>query len=53
MCDLCVLSCVVSGGGPDVLLPIFQGGPPLVYLSIVRSKVSALLQASDPRSFGF
>ena len=29
---VCVLSCVVSGGGPDILQTSDSGGPVLVYL---------------------
>ena len=28
-----ILSCVVSGGGPDILLPTDSDSPALVYLS--------------------
>ena len=32
---VCVLSCVVFGGGPDILLTTHSGRPALVYLSSV------------------
>ena len=46
---LCVLSCVVSGGGPDIVLTTHSE---LVYLSSVMVYSLLLpLQASDPRAF--
>ena len=48
-----VLSCVVFGGGPDIVLTTHSGRPALVYLSSVLVKKLLLpLQASDPRAFG-
>ena len=50
---LCILSCVVYGGGPDIVLTTHSWGPALVYLSSVL--VHNLLlhtQASDPWAFG-
>ena len=35
VCVLCVLSCVVSGGGPTLCSPHIQGGPPLCIMSSV------------------
>ena len=35
-CVPCVLSCVVSGGGPDIVLATHSGRPALMYLSSVR-----------------
>ena len=32
---VCVLSCAVSGGGPDIVLTTHSGRPTLVYLSSV------------------
>ena len=50
---VCVLSCVVIGGGPDIVLTTHSGRPALVYLSSVLVKILLLsLQASDPRAFG-
>ena len=48
-----VLFCVVSGGGPGILLIIDSGRPVLVLLSsvLIRS-LWLLLQASDPPEFG-
>ena len=43
---VCVLSCVVFGGGPDIVLTTHSERPALVYLSSVL-----LLHASDPRAF--
>ena len=49
----CVLSCAVSGGGPDIVLTMHSGRPALVYLSSVLVHSQLLpLQASDPRAFG-
>ena len=48
---ICVLSCVVFGGSPDIVLNTHSGRPALVYLSSVL--VQRLLlpqQASDPRT---
>ena len=50
---VCVLSCVVFGGGPDIVLTTHSGRPALVYLSSVLAQRLLLpLQASDPRAFG-
>ena len=38
---VCVLSCVVSGGGPDIVLTIQSGRPPLVSLSCSGPKTVA------------
>ena len=48
----CVLSCVVSGGGSDIVLTTHSGSPALLYLSrvLVHSQL-LLLQASDSRTF--
>ena len=35
MSFVCVLSCVVSSGGPDIVLTTRSGRPALVYLSNV------------------
>ena len=43
VCFLCVLSSVVSGGGPDIVLTTHSGRPVLVYLSSIR--VHSLLLA--------
>ena len=50
---VCVLSCVVSGAGPDIVLTTHSGRPAVVYLSSVLAQRLLLLpQASDPRAFG-
>ena len=50
---VCVLSCVVFGGGPDIVLTTQSGRPAFVYLSSVLDQRLLLpLQASDPRAFG-
>ena len=50
---VCVLSCVVFGGGPDIVLTTHSGRPALVYLSSVLVHRQLLpLEASDPRAFG-
>ena len=50
---LCVLSCVVSGGGPDIVLTTHSGRPAFVYLSsVLFHSLLLLLQASDPWAFG-
>ena len=39
VCPLsCVLSCAVSGGGPDIVLTTHSGRPALLYLSSVLSR---------------
>ena len=51
---VCVLFCVVSGGGSDIVLTTHSGRPPLVYLSSILVHRQLLpLQASHPRAFGF
>ena len=53
MSFVCVLSRVVFGGGPDIVLTTHSGWPALVYLSSVLVQTLLLpLQASDPRAFG-
>ena len=47
VCVLCVLPCVVFGGGPDILLTTDLGRPALV---LVHSLITP--QASDPRACG-
>ena len=49
---VCVLSCAVYGGGPDIVLTTHSGRPALVYLSSVLVQTIATLKASDPRAFG-
>ena len=50
---VCVLSSVVFGGGPDIVLTTHSGRPALVYLSsVLVQRLLLLLQASDPRAFG-
>ena len=50
---VCVLSYVVSGGGPDIILTTHSGRPALVYLaSVLVQRLLHSLQASDPRAFG-
>ena len=49
---VCVLSCVVFGGGPDIVLTTHPGRPALVYLSsVLVQRLLFPLQASDPRAF--
>ena len=53
VCPLCVLSCVVFGGGPDIVPTTHSGRPALVYLSsVLVQRLLLPLQASDPRAFG-
>ena len=48
-----VLSCAVSGGGPDIVLTIHSWRPALVYLSsVLVHRLLLPLQASDSREFG-
>ena len=48
-----VLSCVASGGGPDIVLTTQSGRPALVYLSsVLVQRLLLLLQASGPWAFG-
>ena len=50
---VCVLSCVIFGGGPDIVLTTHSGRSALVYLSTVLVQRLLLpLEASDPRAFG-
>ena len=50
---VCVLSCFVFGGGPDIVLTTLSGRPALVYLSsVLVQKLLLLLQSSDTRAFG-
>ena len=50
---VCVLSCVVFGGGTDIVLSTHSGRPALVYLSsVLVQRLLLPLQASDPRAFG-
>ena len=50
---VCVLSCVVFGGGPDTVLTTHSGRPALVYLSsVLVHRLLLPLQASDLRAFG-
>ena len=52
VCPLSVLSCVVFGGGPDIVLSTHSGRPDLVYLSsVLVQRLLLPLQASDPRAF--
>ena len=51
VCVLCVLSCIVFGGGPDNVLTTHSGRPALVYLSsVLVQRLLLPLQASDPRA---
>ena len=48
-----VLSCVVSGSGPDIVLTTHSGRPALVYLcSVLVQRLLLPLQTPDPRAFG-
>ena len=50
---LCDMSCVLCGGGPDIVLTTHSGRPAFVYLSSVLVHSLLLpLQASDPKTFG-
>ena len=50
---VCILSCVVFGRDPDIVLTTYSGRPALVYLSsILLHRLLLPLQASDPRAFG-
>ena len=47
------MSCVVFGGGPDIVLTTHSGRLALVYLSsVLVQRLLLPLQASDPRAFG-
>ena len=51
---VCVLSCVVSGGGPAIpLTPDFREARPCVSISWSVPKSVLPLQASDAQAFGF
>ena len=53
VCVLCVLSCVVFGGGPDLVLTTHSGRPALVYLSsVLVHSLLLILQAYDQGEFG-
>ena len=53
VCDFGVLSYVVSGGDPDIVLTTHSGRPALVYLSsVLVHSVLLSLQASESRAFG-
>ena len=53
MSFVCVLTCVVSGDGPDIVLTTHSAKPTLVYLSSVLVHSLLLpLQASDSWVFG-
>ena len=50
---VCVLSCVVSGGGSGIVLATNSGRPALVFLfSVLVHSLLLSLQTSDPRAFG-
>ena len=49
---VCVLSCVVSDGGPNIVLTTHSGKPALVYFSALVRRLLLPLQASDPLAFG-
>ena len=50
---VCVLSCVVFGRGPGIVLTTHSGRPGLVYLSsVLVQRLLLPLQASDLRAFG-
>ena len=50
---VCILSCVVSGDGPDIVLATHLERSALVYQSSVQvNGLLLLLEASDPRAFG-
>ena len=50
---VCVLSCVIFGGGPYIVLTTPSVRPALVYLSsVLVQRLLLPLQASDPRAFG-
>ena len=49
---VCVISCVVFGGSPDIVLTAHAGRPALVYLSsVLVQRMWLPLQAFDPRAF--
>ena len=49
---VCVLPCVVSGGGPDTVFTTHSERPALLYLSnVLVERLLLPLQASDPRAF--
>ena len=48
-----VLSCVVSGGGPEIVLTTHSWRPALELVSsVLVPRLLLSLQASDPRAFG-
>ena len=50
---VCILSCVVSGKDPDIVMTTHSGRPAFVYMySILVQRLLLPLQASDPRAFG-
>ena len=48
-----VLSCVVSGGAPDIVLTTHSGRPALVYVQCSGPQSVAPVQASHPQAFFF
>ena len=49
----CVTSCVIFGGGPDIVLTTHSERPALEYLSsVLVQRLLLPLQALDPRAFG-
>ena len=45
--------CVLSGGGPDIVLTTYSERPALVYMpTVLVQRLLLPLQASDPRAFG-
>ena len=49
---MCVLSCVVSGGAPDIVLATHSGRPDLVFLpSVLVHSLLLPIQASVPWAF--
>ena len=50
---VCVQSCVVFGGGPEIVLTTNSGRPALVYLcSGLVQRLLLPLRTPDPRTFG-
>ena len=50
---VCVLSCVVSCGGPDIMLTTHLGRPAILFLSsVLVYSLFLLLKASEPWTFG-
>ena len=52
VCLLYILSCVVSGDSPDILLTTDSERPSFTYLSSVLFRSLLPVQASDTRAFG-